>query len=209
MVTRPKSRFPPRFSGGAKDESVPVAAVRQHLTGTAVDVDTFCEWLGPKLAEYRFWLAARRDESSRSEHAATLRRMETTMSDAMDALRPDALHPEIECLVNDALYRLGGQQIHEVRAQLWQGVMRWRVLLEHARAGVEGQPERTGAKSKERRDALLREVVAKLRNEGLKAEDARGRAAEILVACRVQTPGSEDSLPKAIRRGAKTASGGG
>lgn len=69
--------------------------------------------------------------------------------------------------------------------------------LGDAKVDSRGRPKSTA------RDALLAAVVANLRASGMKAEEARETASQILVRCQIQSPSDSDRLKTAVRRGRK------
>ena len=200
--TSSKTRPAPAEGGGAigywADESVP--DLRDLLTAFGIDVQAFAAWLGPRLGTFRgaavVQVAMPTPEAERDhlvELLANVRAVE-------QGLR--TIPPRSSATISLISHR-HQTDWHELQRRAGQDLLLLLWHLEQARKAIAVPKRGPGRKqSTDRRDALIAEVVAKLREAApaCKLEALRDLAREILLRCGVRPP---SDVKRATRRGQK------
>lgn len=169
--------------------------------GLGIDPVAFSEWLLLPLTRYRIDEQIRAQATTRKGELAALDALERNIRTACDLLGFGSLPPVAEALMNDISYRARGEQLHEISERVLPDLHRLLVLVEQARSTIlDAGPQRAGRRPNTARDRLLREVLAELRESGLKAEVARSVAEQVLVRCGVPVPAHDTSIRRATQR---------
>lgn len=168
--------------------------------GLGVDPAAFSEWLLLPLTRYRIDEQIRAQATTRKGELAALDALERNIRTACDLLGFGSLPPVAEALMNDISYLARGELLHEISERVLPDLHRLLVLVEQARSTIlDAGPQRAGRRPNTARDRLLRDVLAELRESGLKAEDARSVAEQVLVRCGVPVPADDRSIRRAAR----------
>lgn len=191
-----------RPAGYWLDESVPDLSAL--LTPARIDPKEFSAWLGPLLGKYRETLADEALLPPRSRNRDAARELAQHLTTTLDRLAPGRLPPETEA---------------EMRLEVHRAQADWHALTDRVRADLtllqvaaqrvalkldKQPPQQRGRKRTTARDALLAQVIDRIRASpvSMRADDVRALASRVLEACRVVTPesGDDETLRKAAAR---------
>jgi hypothetical protein len=184
------------ITGGAIDDRIPLEKWRarlDHEHGNTFDVDAMAT---PNVA---FAIAYARGISIPGErHPVVPPRMEpkeireqaATLAACADELleRLDALHPDLEMYVRDALWHAYGESGLSVVPRIREGIVRIRAAVQHGGAQVgRGKPGPKSTPWSEARDAVCAALVAHS-TPRLGASAAREIAEDLLQLCGLKKP---------------------
>lgn len=174
--------------------------------GLGIDPAAFSEWLVTPLTRYHLDEQLRAQATTRKGELAALDALEKGIHATCDAISGDGLPPVAAALMDDTLYRSHGELACDLTERVLPDLHRLLVLVGQARTTIrDAGPQRVGRRPSAARDRLLRAVLSKLRDAGLKAEIARSVAEQVLIRSGVAVP----VLDTSIRRAAKRATEGG
>jgi len=169
-------------SGGALDFRIPEENLRQRLQDepATFDVDVVLDELAHHLAWARLTSAVAHMKPGKVREQA-----EHTVA-VIDELimRLDNMHPGIACMVDESLYRIGGEFCVNLRDRMAPDLYRLRSALRSAILTMEAEPVRPGPKGD--RSALKATVAEILRansEPSINAAEANALAADLLELC--------------------------
>ncbi len=166
-----------------------------------VDPAAFSEWLLSPLTRYHLGEQVRAQATTRKGEIAALDALEANIRTTCGMLGFGSLPPVAEALMNDGMYRAHGELVYEITERLLPDLYRLLALVGQSRTLIrDAGPQRAGRRPNAPRDRLLRDVLAKLSEAGLKAEVARSVAEQVLVLCGVPVPARGASIRRAAQR---------